>query len=112
MKTALVTGGTTRLGAAIAARLRADGQVIDLPVDAVDVFVGTAGSGHTTPAACRPFALVQAGPDTGVLDWKYCSGYQFADTSLFGFSSSHISGSGCADLGDVLLLPVSFLKLP
>ena len=89
----------------LAARLRADGQVIDLPVDAVDVFVGTAGSGHTTPAACRPFALVQAGPDTGVLDWKYCSGYQFADTSLFGFSSSHISGSGCADLGDVLLLP-------
>ena len=91
--------------AELSARLRADGQVLDLPVDAVNAFVGTAGSGHTTPAACRPFALVQAGPDTGVLDWKYCSGYQFADTELFGFSSSHISGSGCTDLGDVLLLP-------
>ncbi len=75
------------------------------PVDAVHVFVGTAGTGHTTPAACRPFGLVQAGPDTGVLDWKYCSGYQYGDTNLFGFSSSHISGAGCADLGDVLLLP-------
>ncbi len=77
----------------------------DSPVDAVDVFVGTSGTGHTTPAACRPFALVQAGPDTGVLAWEYCSGYQHGDTELFGFSSSHISGSGCADLGDVLLLP-------
>jgi len=75
------------------------------PVDEVDVFVGTAGTGHTTPAACRPFSLVQAGPDTGVLDWKYCSGYQHGDAELLGFSSSHISGSGCADLGDVLLLP-------
>ena len=75
------------------------------PADEANLFVGTAGSGHTTPAACRPFASVQAGPDTGVLDWKYCSGYQYGDTSLFGFSSSHISGSGCADLGDVLLLP-------
>ena len=75
------------------------------PADEANLFVGTAGSGHTTPAACRPFSSVQAGPDTGVLDWKYCSGYQYGDTSLFGFSSSHISGSGCADLGDVLLLP-------
>lgn len=77
----------------------------DLPVEAVDVFVGTRGTGHTTPAACRPFAMVQAGPDTGVLDWAHCSGYQYDDTSLLGFSSSHISGSGCTDLGDVLLLP-------
>ena len=80
-------------------------EVCKTPVDAVKMFVGTAGTGHTTPAACRPFASVQAGPDTGVLDWKYCSGYQYGDTDLFGFSSSHISGSGCADLGDVLLLP-------
>ena len=80
-------------------------EVCKTPVDAVNMFVGTAGTGHTTPAACRPFASVQAGPDTGVLDWKYCSGYQYGDKELFGFSSSHISGSGCADLGDVLLLP-------
>ena len=82
------------------------------PVDEVNLFVGTAGSGHTTPAACRPFALVQAGPDTGILDWKYCSGYQYGDTSLLGFSSSHISGSGCADLGDVLLLPFTSRETP
>ena len=42
----------------------------------VDPFVGTAGTGHTTPAATRPFGMVQAGPDTGNLDWGHCSGYQ------------------------------------
>ena len=89
----------------LSARLRADGQVLDLPVDAVNVFVGTAAAGHTTPAACWPFGMIQAGPDTGLLDWAHCSGYQYGDTSLYGFSSTHISGAGCADLGDVLLLP-------
>ena len=75
------------------------------PVDAVNAFVGTSGTGHTTPAACWPFGMIQAGPDTDVLDWSHCSGYQYGDTSLLGFSSSHISGAGCGDLGDVLLLP-------
>ncbi len=91
--------------AELAERLRADGQVLEVPVDMVDVFIGTGGTGHTTPAACRPFGLVQAGPDTGVLDWAHCSGYQYGDAALLGFSSAHISGSGCGDLGDVLLLP-------
>jgi predicted alpha-1,2-mannosidase len=76
-----------------------------LTVSDVNPFIGTSGTGHTTPAAARPFAMVQAGPDTGVLDWAHCSGYQYGDRDLFGFSSSHISGSGCTDLGDVLLLP-------
>lgn len=71
----------------------------------VDPFVGTAGSGHTTPAATVPFGGVQAGPDTGTLDWAHCSGYQYGDTTLLGFSSTHISGSGCSDLGDLRILP-------
>ncbi len=82
-----------------------EGGAEALPVDAVNVFVGTAGTGHTTPAAARPFSLVQAGPDTGLLDWAHCSGYQQADRALLGFSSSHLSGTGCSDLGDVLLTP-------
>ena len=97
--------------AELEAVLRRNGQVLESPIDMVNVFVGTSGTGHTTPAACREFGMVQAGPDTGVLNWKYCSGYQHGDKELFGFSSSHISGSGCADLGDVLLLPFTREKI-
>ena len=71
----------------------------------VDPFVGTAGTGHTTPAATVPFGGVQAGPDTGTLDWAHCSGYQYGDTTLLGFSSTHLSGTGCGDLGDLRILP-------
>ncbi len=67
----------------------------------VNPFVGTAATGHTTPAATCPFGMVQPGPDTGNFAWKYCSGYQYADTTLIGFSQTHLSGTGAADLGDV-----------
>ena len=75
------------------------------PCSYVDPFVGTAGFGHTTPAACVPFGLVQAGPDTGNGDWDHCSGYNYADKSVLGFSQTHLNGTGCSDLGDVKLLP-------
>ena len=55
----------------------------------VDPFTGTAGTGHTHPSACVPFGMVQAGPDTGGgrnADWAYCSGYQYRDTSVLGYS--------------------------
>ena len=71
----------------------------------VNPFVGTAATGHTTPAATCPFGMVQPGPDTGNFAWKYCSGYQYADTTLIGFSQTHLSGTGAADLGDVRILP-------
>ncbi len=75
------------------------------PCSYVDPFVGTAGFGHTTPAACVPFGLVQAGPDTGNGDWDHCSGYNYADKQVLGFSQTHLNGTGCPDLGDVKLLP-------
>ena len=71
----------------------------------VDPFTGTAGTGHTHPAACVPFGMVQAGPDTGNFKWDYCSGYQFNDTAVLGYSQTHLSGTGCADYGDVSFLP-------
>ena len=77
----------------------------DSAVNYVDPFVGTAGTGHTFPAACVPFGLVQAGPDTGNGDWDHCSGYRYGDSSIFGFSQTHLNGTGCPDLGDVRLLP-------
>lgn len=75
------------------------------PVDEVNVFIGTDGTGHTTPAAWYPSGLVQPGPDSGYGDWRHCSGYHGADDSLYGFSQTHLSGTGCADLADFLLQP-------
>lgn len=73
----------------------------------VDPFIGTAGKGHTFPGAAYPLGLVQLSPDTGIGSWEYCAGYQYADTSVDGFSHTHASGGGTGDFGDVLLLPFS-----
>ena len=77
------------------------------PASWVDPRIGASANGHTTAAAAYPFGLVQAGPDTGNFHWDYCSGYRDADRSLYGFSQTHLSGTGCPDLGDLLLLPVT-----
>jgi len=77
------------------------------PCSFVDPFIGTSATGHTFPAACVPFGLVQAGPDTvGREDlwWHYCSGYRFEDESIIGFSQTHLNGTGGIDLGDLLIL--------
>ena len=78
----------------------------------VDPFVGTAGTGHTFPSACVPFGLIQAGPDTGNGDWDHCSGYRYGDSSIFGFSQTHLNGTGCPDLGDVRILPFVAESVP
>ena len=78
----------------------------DDPVRWVDPFIGCAYNGHCFAAACVPFGMVQAGPDTGNTWWDYCSGYRFADTNIIGFSQTHLSGTGCGDLGDVRVMPV------
>ena len=80
--------------------------------DYVDPFVGTAGTGHTFPGACVPFGMIQASPDTGNGDWDHCSGYVFGDTTLYGFSQTHLNGTGCADLGDIRLLPFTSDEVP
>ena len=72
-----------------------------------DPLVGTADNGHTFPGACVPFGLVQPSPDSGNDAWEYCSGFNIADSTLIGFSQTHLNGTGCRDLGDVLLLPFS-----
>ena len=68
-------------------------------------FVGAAEFGHCFPGACVPFGLIQAGPETGNCNWSYCSGYQSADSSINGFSQTRLNGTGCPDLGDLLILP-------
>jgi predicted alpha-1,2-mannosidase len=96
----------------VAMAVAANVLVADDPVAFVDPFVGTAGTGHTFPGACMPFGLVQASPETGMNDWKYCSGYQYADTRIQRFGQTQLSGTGCGDLGDAAILPFTGETLP
>ena len=73
----------------------------------VDPFIGTGGNGHTFPGACAPFGMVQPSPVTGYGEWAYCSEYVYNDTEILGFSQNHLNGTGCPDLGNVLIMPVS-----
>ena len=74
-------------------------------LDWVDPFIGSAGTGHTTPAAAYPFGMVQPGPDTGLHGWEHCSSYQHGDESIMRFSQTHLSGTGCSDFSDVAFMP-------
>lgn len=77
------------------------------PIQAVDPFIGCATNGHTYPGAACPFAMVQPSPVTGSIGWQYCAEYLHTDRHLLGFSQTHLSGTGCMDLGDLLLLPLA-----
>lgn len=71
----------------------------------VNPFIGTGGHGHTFPGAVVPHGMIQPSPDTRIDGWDACSGYHYSDTSINGFSHTHLSGTGCADYGDVLIMP-------
>ena len=73
----------------------------------VNPFIGTGGHGHTFPGATVPFGMVQLSPDTrDDGSWDGCGGYHYSDSLMFGFSHTHLSGTGCSDYGDILLMPV------
>lgn len=71
----------------------------------VNPFIGTGGHGHTHPAAVVPNGMIQPGPDTRIDGWDACSGYHYTDSLINGFAHTRVSGTGCADYGDVLLMP-------
>ena len=73
--------------------------------DLVNPFIGTGGHGHTYPGPSLPFGMIQPGPDTRLTGWDGCSGYHYSDSRIFGFSHTHLSGTGIADYADVLLMP-------
>jgi len=73
----------------------------------VNPFIGTGGHGHTYPGATAPFGMVQLSPDTRLTGWDGCSAYHYSDQIIYGFSHTHLSGTGCSDYGDILLMPVS-----
>lgn len=71
----------------------------------VNPFIGTGGHGHTFPGATVPFGMVQLSPDTRLEGWDGCGGYHYSDSIIYGFSHTHLSGTGVSDYGDVLLAP-------
>jgi predicted alpha-1,2-mannosidase len=71
----------------------------------VNTFIGTGGHGHTFPGATTPYGMVQLSPDTRTLGWDACGGYHYTDSSIIGFSHTHLSGTGISDLGDFLFMP-------
>jgi len=75
----------------------------------VNPFIGTGGHGHTFPGAVWPFGMVQLSPDTRIDgSWDGCSGYHYSDSIIYGFSHTHLSGTGVSDWGDVLLMPSNY----
>lgn len=73
--------------------------------DYIRPFVGTQGEGNTYPGPSAPFGMVQLSPDTDRDLWETASGYEYSDTSIMGFSMTHLSGTGIPDLGDFLFMP-------
>lgn len=73
----------------------------------VNPFIGTGGHGHTYPGATLPFGMMQLSPDTRLEGWDGCSGYHYSDTEIYGFSHTHLSGTGVSDYGDILLMPTN-----
>ena len=72
----------------------------------VNPFIGTGGHGHTFPGATLPFGMVQLSPDTRIDgSWDGCSGYHFSDTIIYGFSHTHLNGTGVSDFGDIMIMP-------
>jgi predicted alpha-1,2-mannosidase len=73
--------------------------------DYICPLVGTKGEGNTFPGPAAPFGMVQVSPDTDTTNWDTDSGYEYTDPTIHGFSLTHLSGTGCPDLGDFLFVP-------
>ncbi len=77
------------------------------PIDYINPMIGTGFHGHTYPGATVPFGAVQLSPDTRRGNWDAASGYHYDDSTILGFSHTHLSGTGVTDLGDILFRPTT-----
>lgn len=81
------------------------------PATYVNPFIGTGGHGHTFPGATTPFGMVQLSPDTRIDgSWDGCGGYHYSDSVIYGFSHTHLSGTGVSDYGDIMVMPMPLEK--
>ena len=88
------------------------GSVNDSLTKYVDPYIGSGGHGHVFVGASVPFGAIQAGPSNFHKGWDWCSSYHYSDSIVKGFSHLHLSGTGCTDLGEFLLMPaVGELKI-
>jgi putative alpha-1,2-mannosidase len=78
------------------------------PFQTVNTFIGTGGHGHTYPGATSPFGLVQLSPDTRLEGWDGCGGYHYSDSAIYGFSHTHLQGTGVPDYCDILFMPTNY----
>src|SRR5215212_7472847 len=78
----------------------------------VNPFIGTGGHGHTYPGASMPFGMMQLSPDTRMADWDGSSGYHYSDDTIYGFSHTHLSGTGIPDYCDILIRPSTARNVP
>ena len=107
MKTKLFLLSVAVMGLATSCQQKPGSQPLADEIQYVDPFIGTGFHGHTFPGATRPYAMVQLSPDTHIMGWDASSGYHYDDQQIYGFSHTHLSGTGIGDLGDILLLPFS-----
>ena len=75
------------------------------PAAYVDPYIGSGGHGHVFVGASVPFGAIQAGPQNIHKGWDWCSGYHHSDSIVIGFAHTHLSGTGCTDMGDVQIMP-------
>ncbi|MBO6031050.1 MAG: GH92 family glycosyl hydrolase [Prevotella sp.] len=73
----------------------------------VDPLIGSAEHGHVFVGANVPYGFVQLGPSNIKQDWDWCSGYNRSDSTIIGFAHTHLSGTGCGDLHDIMVMPVT-----
>jgi predicted alpha-1,2-mannosidase len=86
-------------------------EFVEIPLhQEVNPFIGTGGHGHTYPGATSPFGMVQLSPDTRLTGWDGCGGYHYSDTAIYGFSHTHLQGTGVSDYGDILFMPCTQFK--
>lgn len=92
--------------ASLLASMRVPAQPSGAITRYVDPFIGTDGTGHAFPGPCRPFGMIQPGPDNADNGWDFTSGYQYRAPRILGFSQTRASGTGIPELGDLLLQPM------
>lgn len=92
-------------GVVMAAALPSTGAEPLRYVKYVNPMIGAGGHGHVFVGASVPFGSIQLGPTNINKGWDWCSGYHYSDSIAFSFSHNHLSGTGCADLGDVGIMP-------
>ena len=73
----------------------------------VNPLIGTDFTGNTYPGAQVPFGSIQLSPDNGLPGWNRISGYYYPDSTIAGFSHTHLSGTGAGDLYDIMFMPVT-----